>query len=156
MSGVDYKQSYAWRESLTVSQEVFGLIETLPETAGPLAAQLAELSVGLPAGVAADLMAGREAGLDAIVRLMAAVELVDRIYPALDTGKVQKLTARLMDRLQSPTFIELVPTPHAADAREEEETPEEVEVAESDEPVEFEEDEEPTDAITSVRVHEES
>ena len=149
MATFDYKQSYAWSEAMELSQGVLGLVETLPETAGNLAYQLTSLAVKVPGCVAKCLIQNEEPKLGVALRLATAVELVDRVYPALDTGSVQTQVAALLDRMQSPSFTELKPATPAPVATEESE-PEEVAEPEA----EADEEEEHVEP-TNVKVQEE-
>lgn len=160
MAGFDYKQSYAWNEAIELAQSVFTLIESLPETAATLAQQLATSAVEVPAKVAKNLVKQEEAKLGPALALATEVELVGRIYPALDISDVDKKLTALMDRLQAPSFTELKPAAPVKAEVEEAESDEEADEPDNEEPesvdeeVEEEEEAEPEVEATHINVQE--
>jgi hypothetical protein len=108
MAEVDYKQSYAWQEAIKLAQDVYTLIETLPETAQALSDQMAAVAAEVPAEIADCLLERKKASLTAVLKLDSLVELISRIYPALDTADVEHGTKQLLERLQSSHLTELV------------------------------------------------
>ncbi len=125
-----YRDYCAWEEAIVLSQKVHELIEALPaDERSALAASLNSAAVNIPTTVALNLVQQQPANIRDVVSLQTQIELVDRIYPALDTGEVAKAANELLTRLQNPTtFRQIIPQP------EQVESP----VESTDEPVEGE------------------
>lgn len=105
---------------MKLSVQVHNLVESLPEDErSALAASLSETAVRIPTSVAMDLIKGESAEVKAIVSLLTQIELVDRIYPALDTAEVQtaaqNLLVRLQDEGQFKAMIAQAPAPATVD-----------------------------------------
>lgn len=99
----NYRIYLAWKEAIDLSKRVHGLIESLPsdEQSG-LAASLNTVSVAIPTQIALDIMHQRPADLTGVVGLQTQIELINQIYPALDTAEVEHAAANLLTRLQQP------------------------------------------------------
>lgn len=130
----EYRQYHSWEEAIKLSQQVHGLIESLPsDESSALAASLNAAAVSVPANVALNIMLGQPADIRYIVELQTQIELVNRIYPALDTASVERAASQLLERLQSvERFREMVaakpeptPEPEAEDEPEAEAAAEE-------------------------------
>jgi hypothetical protein len=80
-----------------------------------LSMQLRELMVEVPATIAADLIHGdQDNRLLPALKLVATLELIDRVYPALDTADTKAAINNLVEQLASPSFATApVPAPTA-------------------------------------------
>jgi hypothetical protein len=92
----DYRNTPSWQGALDVAPGLIRLAEDLPgsEDMG-LGYQIRTLIVELPAAIATDLMHGSEMRLVAVMRLAAVLDLIDRVYPALDTADTRQAVDRL-------------------------------------------------------------
>jgi len=87
-----YRSSSSWLGAIELGPKLMTLAEELPasEELG-LSLQLRQIMVELPATIAADLLQGSsEARLLPVLKLLATLELIDRVYPALDTAGVRR------------------------------------------------------------------
>src|SRR4051812_41850784 len=91
------------------------LAEELPasEEMG-LSLQLRQLMVEVPATVAGDLVQGTDTRHAAGFRLLTTLELIDRVYPALDTAKVRADAEQLVARFMAADQFAAVPSPAPA------------------------------------------
>jgi hypothetical protein len=103
----DYRNTPSWQGALDVAPGLIRLAEDLPgsEDMG-LGYQIRTLIVELPAAIATDLMHGSEMRLVAVMRLAAVLDLIDRVYPALDTADTRQAVDRLAAQLSGPGFGE--------------------------------------------------
>lgn len=101
----DYRQAPSWKGAVDLGPQLASLAEELPaaEELG-LSWQLRQLMVELPACIAADLMYNTDTRRPAVFRLLAALELIDRVYPALDTVATRQQADRLAEELLAPGF----------------------------------------------------
>ena len=108
----DFRDTFAWREAIELSPELVQLAEQLPasEERG-LAYRLREAMVELPAAIAFDLLEGDSyTRKHSIGRLAAMLDIIDKVYPALDTGDARKMLDKLALRVgSSETFAEQTP-----------------------------------------------
>ena len=110
----DIKKAYAWREALELSGQLVKICEEFSDVdTNVLVWHLREAVVDIPAGIAADLQAKRPATIEPVVKLVTELELVNKIYPAIETGKADEQLERLMQRMQSDGFSEREPAPEA-------------------------------------------
>lgn len=96
-----------------LSQKVHGLIESLPDSeSSALASSLNVAAVNLPTSIALSIVQQQPANIRDLVSLQTQLELVDRIYPALDTAEVAQSASVLLARLQDPAaFRQTIPKP---------------------------------------------
>lgn len=115
MSPAEFRKTYSWHAALDLGPELVSLAEDLPlhEQTG-LVMQISELMIELPAMVAADLVDGSTLRFGPFYRLTAALELIERVYPALDAGEAKSALEELGARLASASFTELIPAPAIA------------------------------------------
>jgi hypothetical protein len=107
MTLTDYPKTQSWQTAIKLGSHIIALAEQLPEAEQQgLAQQLRQLMVELPGGIALDLVEGTRVRLPLALRLTAALELVERIYPALDAAPARAMLAELCDRLVSDRFTE--------------------------------------------------
>lgn len=99
----DYQKHPAWKQAMDVSLDINQLGEALPANE-QLAMELMSSAIEIPTMVAEDLLSGHKARLGGVLRLQTRLELVERIYPALDTGRVERVLNDLIETLQSPDF----------------------------------------------------
>lgn len=101
---------------------VVRLAEQLPaaEEQG-LKRHLFDLQVDLPAAVGLDLVQSGERRREPLMRLQAALAVVEMIYPAIDAGELPEAAQALEARLLGRDFAEAEPAP-AAEAPEPEDS----------------------------------
>jgi hypothetical protein len=108
MAFSDFRDTYSWKGAVELGPHLARLADELPgaEQMG-LALQLREGMVQLVAGIGLDLLDGdhlvrrRHA-----VRLLATLDLIDHVYPALDTAAARDGLEKLLTRLTGPDFDE--------------------------------------------------
>lgn len=106
MAFSEFRDTYSWKGAIELGPHLARLADELPagEQMG-LALQLREGMVNLAGGIGLDILDGgsftrrRHA-----VRLLATLDLVDHIYPALDTGAARDALDKLLERLTGPDF----------------------------------------------------
>jgi len=88
--------------AIELGPKLMNLAEELPasEEMG-LSLQLRQVMVELPTAVAADLVQGTDTRQVVAFRLLTTLELVDRVYPALDTAGLRADADSLVERLMS-------------------------------------------------------
>lgn len=99
----EYRNSSSWQGAIALGPKLMGLAEELPasEEMG-LSLTLRTLMVELPATVAADLLDDHsDMRLMPVLKLLAALELIDQVYPALDTAGVRAEADALAESLMS-------------------------------------------------------
>ncbi len=108
----EYRETKAWQQAIELGPKLVKLAEELPqaEQVG-LGQQLRQQMVDLPAMVAMDLVDGSSVRLHVAMRLTATLELVERVYPALDAAAAKTALAELTERLASDQFEERVAAP---------------------------------------------
>jgi hypothetical protein len=115
----DYRETYSWQAAIDLGRPLTKLAEELPaqEQQGLIMA-LQRIMVELPGTIASDLILGTNTRVGCLVRLQAALELTERVYPALDTAEPRRLLDALVARCDSVGFTEI----HAAPAPAPQET----------------------------------
>jgi hypothetical protein len=100
---------YVWRESLELAKHLAQICEEFSDgEKNVLVWHLRQAVVEIPATIATDIKLGRAATMEPVIKLATELELVHRIYPAIDTdGAPAKLTA-LIERMESDRFLERV------------------------------------------------
>jgi hypothetical protein len=113
MATLDFKQTHSWQDAVELGARLVTLAEELPahEQTG-LVMQLQQLMLDLPAQVAADLIEGTRTRFQSIYRLASAFDLIERIYPALDTAAVHNEFELVVSRLESNGFSEAISAPN--------------------------------------------
>ncbi len=98
----DFRDTPGWQEAIDLGPKLVNLAEQLPasEEMG-LSFQLRKVMVKLPASIALDAAKGVDSRkrLAPIVRLTAILDLIDKIYPALDTGDTRSALEQLADKV---------------------------------------------------------
>ena len=107
MTFSQYRDTYSWQGAIGLGPKLMRLAEELPasEEMG-LSLHLRQLTVELPAGIAGDLLGERPASLSNALKMLATLELIDQIYPALDTAGIRSEADALAHRLASENFAE--------------------------------------------------
>lgn len=119
----DVKKTYAWQEAMELSRELIRLCEEFSDgDRNVLVGHLRQAVVDIPATVAADIKVGRSATMEPAIRLATELELVHRVYPAIETGSVPQKLEALIQRMESVNFVEREPEPIEESAIEESET----------------------------------
>lgn len=108
MTFSEYADTFSWQGALELAPRLLSLADELPasETMG-LSLQLHQLAVELPASIAVSLIAGQAAELGVMLKLITVLELVDRVYPALDVAPVRRQADELAERLAGDRFTEV-------------------------------------------------
>jgi hypothetical protein len=104
----EYRNAYSWQEAINLGPGLIRLAEELPasEQMG-LAWQLQQSMIELPASIAFDLLKDNsDTSRMAALRLVAALELIEKIYPALDASEVREELDNLINRIKSDNFTE--------------------------------------------------
>ena len=106
----EYRTSSSWQGAIDLGPDLMRLAEELPgsEEMG-LSFQLRQLMVELPASVAGDLVQGTETRHPVGFRLLATLELVDKVFPALDTADVRASAEELVERFMSTELFAATP-----------------------------------------------
>ncbi len=119
MATLDFKQTHSWQDAVELGASLVTLAEALPshEQTG-LVMQLHQLMLDLPTQIAADLADGSRTRFVTIYRLASALELIEMIYPALDTADIHKDFERLSSRLDSDSFHEVISVAVSVDESE--------------------------------------
>jgi hypothetical protein len=107
----DVKKVYAWQEAIALANQLARLCEEFSDgERNVLVSHLRQAVVEVPATVAADIKLGRGITKEPLIRLATAVELVHKMYPAIDTGSVPAKLDALMQRMSSDdSFYEREP-----------------------------------------------
>jgi hypothetical protein len=109
MPAAEFRDTRSWQEAIALGPELMELAEAMPATEElGLSWQLRKSMVRLPAAVALDLDDDKDARKVELYRLMATLELIDKVYPALDTAAAKSAVDRLAERLTGPGFDERV------------------------------------------------
>lgn len=104
------KNAYVWQEAIELSQKLVEVCEAFSNPdANVLVWHLRQAVVEVPATIAADLQAERGATMEPVVRLAVELELVRKVYPAIDTSGVEEQLVTLMTRMRSEAFTEREP-----------------------------------------------
>jgi hypothetical protein len=112
---MDYRQSTSWKGALDLAPGLINLAEALPasEEMG-LSFTLRQLMVDLPATVATDLLQGTDTRRPVALKLIATIELIDRVYPALDTATTRAAAEALAEQLTTDAIHEAATPPAPA------------------------------------------
>jgi hypothetical protein len=110
MTVSDFQNTYSWQSAINLGPQLVRLSEELPgsEQLG-LCWHLQKIMVELPAAIAADLLPGGDnTRRDAALRLVATLEIIEKVYPALDTMRLRQDVDDLFERLGSEHFSERI------------------------------------------------
>ena len=103
----EVKKAYAWQDAIELSKCLVSMCEEFSDAETNVVVwHLRQAVVDIPAAVAADLKAGRSATMEPLVKLATELELVDRIYPAIDISDAEERLQILMNRMESDTYLE--------------------------------------------------
>ncbi|MDF2461046.1 MAG: hypothetical protein K0S68_449 [Candidatus Saccharibacteria bacterium] len=110
----EYRKTRSWKGAMDVAPSLIRLAEELPasEEMG-LSFQLRQLIVEVPASVASDLLRGTELRHKSVLRLVTAIDLIDRVYPALDTTETRQAVEQLAEHLTGAGFRDELESPHS-------------------------------------------
>jgi hypothetical protein len=104
----EFRDTHSWQGAIDLGPLLVQLAEELPagETNG-LAQQLRQGMVELPAAIALDMLEKDSYTRRAVsLRLLAIIELIDKVYPALDTAQARTKLEKLIDRIASDKLTE--------------------------------------------------
>jgi hypothetical protein len=106
----EYQNTHAWQQAIELSLQLQSLIEELPaEEKDSLIPLLRESMVNIPAKIAMALIHDSQPDMEAVLRLQTQLEIISRVYPAIEIGSQQDSLGELLERLSDGTFQELVP-----------------------------------------------
>jgi hypothetical protein len=105
----EVKTAYAWQEAMELAQELVEVCENFSSDSNVLLGHLRQAVVDIPATVAIDLKFGRMATMEPVIRLATELELVHKVYPAIDTAEVPAKLQALIERMSSNRFVERQP-----------------------------------------------
>lgn len=104
------KNSYAWKEAIELSLDLIRICEEFSDgDHNVLLGHLKNAVVDIPASIAADIKYSRGANLEPVIKLATELELVHRVYPAVDTGGAPEKVQKLLARMESNNFHEQIP-----------------------------------------------
>lgn len=108
-----YRNFKVWEEAINLSLQVHGLIESLPAgEKSALAVSLNAAAINIPTTIAVNLIQMDSPNIHEVIGLQTQLEIIERIYPALDSADVTEAASTLLARLQDPlNFRELLPQP---------------------------------------------
>lgn len=110
----DFRNTDKWRWAIELAQDIAGLAEQLPaqEELG-LGMELRKTMVKLPAAIAVETSPGDTMHRHLyIARIAAALDIVDKVYPALDTGEARTKLEKLMGEAPKAVDAPKPPAPH--------------------------------------------
>jgi hypothetical protein len=107
----DVKKAYAWQEAIELSGELLQVCEEFSSNDNVVLGHLRQAVIDIPATIATDIKFRRMATMEPVIRLATELELVHKIYPAIDTGEVPEKLAALMERMSTDRFNEREPEP---------------------------------------------
>ncbi|MFI5240742.1 MAG: four helix bundle protein [Candidatus Saccharimonadia bacterium] len=107
----DYRKYLVWEEAIVLATQVHNLIDSLPESErSALAVSLNDAAVSLATSISISLSMSQPPVATKAIALLTQLEMVDRIYPALDTAEVDAAAAKLLAKLEhDEQFRELKP-----------------------------------------------
>ncbi len=117
-----YRSYYAYLEAMKMSLALYRLADELPdEEQHLLATDLRRAAVEVPTAVAQNLINAQPADLSPILKLQTVMELITKIYPALDTSSAEQEVDAMGERLADHgRFMETVPAPEPVAVAEDE------------------------------------
>lgn len=115
------KNSYAWKEAIELSLDLIRICEEFSDgDHNVLLGHLKNAVVDIPASIASDIKYSRGANLEPVIKLATELELVHRVYPAVDTAGTPEKVQKLLARMESNNFHEQIPVaPESAPEPEE-------------------------------------
>lgn len=103
----EYRSTVSWQGAIDLTPGLMELAEQLPSAeVNGLSMQLREIMVDLPAAIAVDLVKGGDKRFKPLFKLVAALEMIDKVYPALDTTGSKTAADKLAETLTSSDFGE--------------------------------------------------
>ncbi len=112
MALTDFRDTHSWQQAIGLGPHLVRLAEELPAAeATGLAMQLRQAMTDLPTNIALDMLEGGSYSRRlAAVRILAILDLIDKIYPALDTATVRTKLEQLIDRIAGDGFKDRLST----------------------------------------------
>jgi hypothetical protein len=115
----DFRNDRTWQEAIALGPHLMELAEAMPATEElGLSWQLRKSMVRLPAAIAVDMHGEGSGRMAEYYRLVATLELIDRVYPALDTAGSRKAVEALGERLAGGDSSDGAPAHDEPDAAE--------------------------------------
>lgn len=104
---LEFKETISWQTAIELSSKLTDLAEQLPKSDHPgLATQLQTSLIDLPTAIAMDLGSGGTNRLMVVARLTSLLEVIEKIYPALDVATCKNELGTLVDRITGDDFSE--------------------------------------------------
>lgn len=98
----DYRSTYSWQGAVAFAAPLMRLCDELPSSEQfGLVAQIQAMAIDLPASIARDITQGSDSRFESLMRLEAALAVVDRIYPALDASGLMDYIDSLRTQLSA-------------------------------------------------------
>ncbi len=113
----NYQNSYIWKEAVDLADRAQKVSEEIPADAQEtLGLALRQSLLEVPAAATMLAMQGDQKHQLPVLKLAAALEMIERVYPAIDLTEAQTALATVTKRLVSPQAAELIadqpePTP---------------------------------------------
>lgn len=115
----EYRNSPYWKAAMDLAPTLVRLADDLPGSEdNGLGSALRLLAVDLPASIASDLHTGSNTRTTPLFKLIAALDLVDRVYPALDTAGARAAADALGAQILADAFSRPSAAPEAPEAPE--------------------------------------
>jgi hypothetical protein len=103
----DVKKTYIWQDAVALAAQVVKVCEEFTQSDGNvLVWHLRQSAVDVPASIASDLISNHDASLQPLTKLGVELELVNKIYPAIDIEAAKIQLQKVMERIQSGAFAE--------------------------------------------------
>ncbi len=120
----EVQRAYAWQQAIKLSMELVRICEEFIHAENNvLVGHLRQSVIDVPATIAVDLKYGRMATMEPVIRLATQLELVHRIYPAIDTGDAPEQLEQLIARMSSDGFSESEPVEEDFEDEEDDDMP---------------------------------
>ena len=97
-----YQQAVVWELVLQLAQGLYNVADELPASDAGLVAALYQSASTVPAEIGAALVERRLPKVEPLMGLAAQLEIVDRVYPAIDTTEAQSGFEEILTYLESP------------------------------------------------------
>jgi hypothetical protein len=97
-----YQDTFAWQQAIELSHHLQEVTEELPaEEKVSLGNLLRDSMVEIPATVALDIIQKSEPSWAPVLRLETKLQVISRIYPAIDLGAAEQALKALMELMKS-------------------------------------------------------
>jgi hypothetical protein len=113
----EYRSSSSWKGAIELGPKLISLADDLPGSEGMgLSRQIRELMVEIPASMAMDMMHEHsDSRMVPVIKLLATLEIIDKVYPALDTAGIRADVDALAEKLSDGETFGHAEEPKPAD-----------------------------------------